>query len=366
MKITANSSNLARALRTAGKVIATKASTPILECFLLETKGTRLIITATNGSITVKLPVPLVSAEEEGRCAIPAKRLTETVNLLPADVDTTLAENGGTAKVSWKKGSTQMQTLNAEDFPTISEPSSDETMDMPAQELLSALTMAIPACSKDELRPQFCGVHFDILEDSTRIVASDMKSLTLDTIDCTTGKPSNFTVPTATASLLKGAIRKESTIVRMTKDSRSVCFNLGDIIIISTMFVGKYPKYMDIIPKEDKMAGTAESDREELIGALRRLAACSPKLKMTLTPLSLLLTAQNTDNSTSAEEDCTCTYNGEEVTIGMTPSRLLETLDSLTSEKVYIKVAGPRNPLVIRTTDETHVRSLSLVMPIAV
>lgn len=365
MNITVNSTSLAKALKTAGRVIPAKPAIAVLECYRIETKGNRMIITASNMEITVKVPVVISDNQEDGVCAIPAKKFSEHISLLP-DCDVTLVTKDSTVSISWAKGKTSMQMMNPQDYPTIKEPDNSQMMDVPAQELLRALSITIPACAKDDTRPQLCGVHFDVLEESTRLVASDARTLTYDTIGCSTGKPCGFTIPTGAASLLKGSIRKESTIVRLTHDDKNVSFNLGDIIIHSRIIVGKYPNYMSIIPDAKNQSGTAVANREGLIGTLKRLAACSPNLKMSMTPLSILFTARNTETGSASEEDCECNYNGENMNLGISPQRFLDVLENLTSEQIYLTVTTPTKPIIATSTEDGQKESLSLFMPVMV
>ena len=361
MKITVNSTALAKALRAAGRAVPNKTTLPVLECFRLEAGATRLVVTASNLDITVKVPVTLLGIAEDGVCAIPAKKFTEHVCLLP-DCEVTLETKEGTMCISWAKGRNIMQMMDASDYPDIQEPDGSMMMNMPAQQLLQALNITIPACAKDEMRPQLCGVHFDILDDRTRLVASDSKTLTYDTVESTTGRPDNFTVPTTAASLLKSSIRRESAIVRLTHDEKSVCFNLGDIIIQTRKVVGKYPNYMSVIPKNSN--GVAVTDKQGLIGSLRRLAACSDRLKMTMTPLSILFTATNTETGSAAEEDCACNYDGREMAIGINPHSFLDILENVASDEIHLAVSDPKRAIVATTSEHGADMSVSLFMPV--
>ena len=361
MNIKLNSTTLAKALKSASKVISSKPAAPILEGLLLSASGGRLVITATDLMITVKIPVPIASSQEDGRCVVPARRITEHLSLLP-DCEVALTTNGGPLEVTWAKGTTSMPTLDEGAFPQMDDVTG-EMMDMPAQRCLEALSAAIPACCREDLRPQLCGVHFDILEDGTRIVATDAHTLIYDTLDCRTPHGGSFTVPTAAATLLKGAIRKESTIVRLTHDDKKVCFNLGDIVITTLKVEGKYPNYMSIIPSE--FSGKATTKRQELIGSLRRLAACSPTLKMVLSPLSITLSASAHESGTSGREDCTCSYNGQDQEVGINAQRFLDILENVDAEDITLSVTSPAKPILAQTDDGSDRSKIMLFMPIS-
>lgn len=364
MNIKVNSDNLVKGLKTAFKAIPTKAAIPILESFKMDVKGNRLVITSSNGELTVKAPVMLNEPAEADAVTVPARRFMEFINLLPS-CEVEIETNGKTMTIKWSKGSTQMQLTEAKDYPAIAEPT-DSPMVIPAQELLSALMTTIPAASRDNSRQVLNGIHFDIGKEVTRLVATDTKMLTYDTISCGSDKEMKLTIPTAAAMLLKAAIHKDSTIARLTFDANNACFNFGDVIIMTRLLVGAYPKYMTIIPGKNDIKGQVFTGKENIIGTLKRLASCSGKLKMKLSPLAITFTAQNTDTGTSAVEDCDCNYCGEEMEIGINPANLLSILENIPGDQISMEVSNPRKPILASRAEEGEKDLLSLCMPIAI
>lgn len=364
MKFNVNSENLSKGLKSAVKAIPGKALTPIMESFKLEVSGSRLTITATNGEITVKAPVVLTEkAAEEGIVTVPAKRLLDFVNLLPScPVD--ISTKDGTMSIKWTKGSTKMQLTDHSMFPEISEPKNSPMMNIPAQELLTALSATIPVAAKDNARPILTGIHFDIRNDSTRVVATDTKMLTYGTLPCGTDTDTGITIPAQAASLLKTAVHKNSTVARLTFDENCACFNFGDIIVMTRLLNGSYPKYMTIIPQADDIKGQVLTSKESIIGSLRRLASCSARLKMKLSPLAITFTAQNTDTGTSAVEDCDCTYCGDEMEMGINPTNMISILETISGETISLEVTSSRKPILAKPADTSLAESLSLCMPV--
>lgn len=366
MKINVNSDALSKALRIALKAIPSKTAVPIMDSFLITASGSRLVVTATNGEITVKVPVKLnEEAKEKGAVTVPARRLIEFVSLLPG-CEVSITTSKTTMDIKWSKGSTKMQLTNVEDYPTLVEPNEGAMMNIPAQGLLTALSLTLPAVSKDNTRPIMTGVHFDILKDITRVVSSDTKMLTYNTLPCSTGKEGQFTIPAVSANLVKAAITKDSTIVRVTFDEKNASFNLGDVIIQTRLISGAYPKYMTVIPQKNAINGEILTSRTSLIGAIRRLGSCSGRLKMKLTPLALTFSAQNSETGTSAVEDCECNYNGSEMEIGINPSNMLSILENISGETICLKVIDPRRPILAQDADDQMDASLSLCMPVSI
>ena len=79
MKFTVSSSELLEGLISVSKVISNKPTLAILENFLFELKDNTLTVTASDGETTLKSNLPIAQVDEEGRTAVPAKLLTDSL-----------------------------------------------------------------------------------------------------------------------------------------------------------------------------------------------------------------------------------------------------------------------------------------------
>ena len=365
MRITISSTVLSKALRTAYRAVPAKAALPIMESFRLDASGTRLTVTATSGDLQVKAPARLLDkAQEEGVCSVPAKKLLDFVNLLPECVLSMVTE-GDTMELKWTKGTTHLPLTAVDEFPEFRNDKGDPvTFDVQAQELLSALCSTIPSMSRDSARPVLNGVFFDVHETETRIVATDTRVLTYDTIHSGTSQGGQFTIPAQAANLLRSSITKDAAIARITRDRTSVCFNFGDVVIQTSLLEQKYPNYASVIPRNGSFSGEVVMSRDTLYATIKRLAAFSEKLRMKISPLAMTFSAQDTMNGTSAVEDCDCSYGGEEMEMGVSTSYVMTVLESIKSDNLCISVTDPSRPMVFRDADATDSGKLSLCMPL--
>ena len=364
MNLKVESSDLNKALKTAGRIVPTKAIIPILECFHIEVKDGKMTITASNSEITVKVPVTVTESKEDCAIAIAAKKFSEHIGLLP-DCTVSLKTEGTVLHICWDKGKTSMQTLDANDFPSTENLELTQTMDIPAQELKAVLSRTIPVCAKGDLRPILSGVHFDILEKQTRIVATDAHTLIYETIECSTGNPVAFTIPSDAASIINSAIKKETQTAKMSCNEKNACFNLDDVTILSRNIDGKYPAYMTVIPSAESAKGKAVTSRENLTDSVRRVAACSEKIKISFGPNALNLTAENLETGSNANEDCECKYDGEPIVMGVNAKHMLLVLENTEDDNLNIEVSDPSRAFVI-TGEKGREVGLSLLMPILI
>src|SRR5450759_798901 len=82
MEITVTKAELLKELTATQGVVERKTTIPILSNFLFEAAGDRLSITATDLDLSLRTSC-LAKVQKEGSCTIPARKLYDSVNLLP-------------------------------------------------------------------------------------------------------------------------------------------------------------------------------------------------------------------------------------------------------------------------------------------
>ena len=81
MHITINREELLDKLELVGRVSVKHMTLPVLQCVLLDVKGTTFTVHATNLEIGIEASIQ-VKVEEEGSVAVPASILTQTVQYM--------------------------------------------------------------------------------------------------------------------------------------------------------------------------------------------------------------------------------------------------------------------------------------------
>src|ERR1700687_6405860 len=103
MEFSVSRSELLNELNMTQGVIERKTTIPILSNLLLEAKGSRLTVTATDLELSVRTSCD-AKIKKEGAGTIPAKKLVELVRLLPdSEIKVRLLENHWVETVSGRK-----------------------------------------------------------------------------------------------------------------------------------------------------------------------------------------------------------------------------------------------------------------------
>ena len=369
MRFTLSSSALNNRLQALARVINSKNSLPILDCFLFEVSGNQLNITASDSENVMQSSLTLDECTGEGNFAVPNRTILDAVKELPEqpltfDVSTTDLS----IKILYQNGIYKFTAQNAEEYPrsqAIPEAATAITID--GSVLNDNITRSLFATAQDELRPVMNGIYFDLTADGLAIVASDGHKLVRNkNFNVTSEVPASFILPKKPATLLKSVLSKEAGEVVVKFDDRSAEIVYGEGKLTCRLIEGRYPNYNSVIPQNNPNQLTV--DRRSLIGTLRRVlpfaSESSQLIRLHLEAGKLELTAEDVDFSTSARENITCDYTGVTMNIGFKGSSLSEILNNLSSDEVTIQLADPsRAGIIVPTTQPEGQDVLMLIMP---
>ena len=356
-------------LLTLSRVINSKNSLPILDCFLFEVHGGQLTITASDGENVMRGTLNLESCEGEGDFVVNHHTILDAVKELPEQpliLDANLDEMN--IYVTYQNGSYSFPILGADEYPK-AQPVSDNatTITLQADKLSDSLTRSLFATAQDELRPVMNGVYFDLKEDGLVVVASDGHKLVRNKIfSIKSDIPASFVLPKKPASLLKNVLSKDGGDVVIHFDERSAEVSFAEGNLACRLIEGKYPNYNSVIPQDNPHQLTI--DRKSLIGALRRVlpfaSDSSQLIRFHVSAGLLELNAEDIDFATSAKENVTCEYGGNPMSIGFKGSSMLDILNNLECDDVIIQLADPsRAGVIVPGIQPENEDILMLIMP---
>ena len=369
MRFNLSSTALGSRLLTLSRVINSKNSLPILDCFLFSVHDGQLTVTASDSENVMRGTLNLENCEGEGDFAVNNHTILDAVKELP-EQPLSLDVDMGEMKIyiTYQNGSYNFPILNADEYPkaqTVSENATTITID--AGILSDNVNRSLFATAQDELRPVMNGIYFDLQADSLAIVASDGHKLVRNkNFMIKSDIPASFILPKKPATLLKNVLSKDGGDVVIRFDDRSADISFAEGNLSCRLIEGKYPNYNSVIPQDNPNQVTI--DRKSLIGALRRVlpfASDSSQLIRFHVAAGLLeLRAEDIDFATSAKESVTCEYGGNPMDIGFKGSSMLEILNNLEREDVTIQLADPsRAGIIIPGAQPENEDILMLIMP---
>lgn len=370
MRFTVSSSALSSKLNMLAKVIGSKNSLPILDCFLFQVANGEMSITASDSDNVIKSTLALTDHDGEGEFCVPNRVILDALKELPEqplhfDVDT--AGEAIAIKIVYQNGLYNFTGQSAEEYPrTQSMNDACTTISLPTEMLINNISRSLFATANDELRPVMNGIYFDLTADALAIVASDGHKLVRSkNFTIKSESPSAFNLPKKPASLLKNILSKDGDDAIIKFDDRSAEIQFTDGVMRCRLIDGRYPNYNSVIPNNPNEVTV---DRRGLQSALRRVlpfaSESSQLIRFHIESGRFEVSSEDIDFSTSAKEQLSCEYNGSPISIGFKGSSLMEILSNLTSDNIIIQLADPsRAGIIVPAEQPENEDILMLIMP---
>ena len=368
MKFIVSSAALLRKLQLISGVISSNTVLPILEDFLFEINGGKLKAIATDLEISMSTELD-VESKDDGKIAIPAKILMDTLKTLPEQpIAFSVNDENYAVEITSDNGKYKLAGENPDDFPRIPKPEETQEISLPSDVLDNAISKCAFAVSSDELRPAMTGVLFELNPNELTFVATDAHKLVrYRRTDVSVDGSAQFIVPRKALNLLKNALPAEVTSVKMAYNDSNAFFNFEDVDLTCRLIDARYPDYNAVIPTDNPNLLTI--NRSDFQNSLRRISIFSNKTThqviLNISGNSVQVSAQDLDFSNEANERLDCEYTGEDLQIGFNARFLVEMLGVMPSDEVVLRLSTPtRAGTMIPGNPEENEDVLMLVMPV--
>jgi DNA polymerase-3 subunit beta len=270
---------LARELGLIQGVVEKRTTHQILSNVLLEAKDGRLTLTATDLDTTLLCDIQPVSVKTPGAVTAPARRLYDVVRELPAAAEIRLKvlENHHVSlECKEPKLRIRLNGLPAGDYPTRPEAAGGPSATMTFAALRRMVDKVRFAVSTEEMRLQLQGALLKVKPGGTaEMVATDGHRLALVEVDGV--KAEAGFEPVLVSKKILDELGKldaaDDTPVTVVRGTNHIGFTLGSRRLFAKLDERRFPDYEKVISKENDKRATA--GREELLGAVRRIALLS-------------------------------------------------------------------------------------------
>ena len=355
MKFIVSSTALSSHLQAISRVINSKNALPILDCFLFELEDGTLSVTVSDSETTMVTTVEVNESDTNGRFAVVAKTLLDALKEIPEQPLTFLINpDNYEITVQYQNGKYSLMGQNADEFPQSATLGDNAVrVEMEAEVLLGGINRSVFATADDELRPVMNGIYFDITTEDITMVASDgHKLVRCKTLAAKGNERAAFILPKKPATLLKNLLPKEQGSVTIEFDERNAVFMLDSYRMVCRLIEGRYPNYNSVIPQNNPHKVTV--DRPQ----------ASSLIKLRMQENQIVISAQDIDFSTSAEETQVCQYAGAAMSIGFKSTFLIDILNNISADEVVIELADPsRAGVIVPVEQEENEDLLMLLMP---
>lgn len=367
MKFTLNSKNLLEKLLILNGVINSSNTLPILDNFLFDIDGNILKITASDLETTITSTLEIISTDK-GSVAIQSRMLIEMLKSFREQPLVFSVLENSTIEISSESGNYSIAYHPAEEYPRSPIIENASTALINSKVLGKAISKTLFATSTDDLRPVMCGVLFEFTPSGLNFVATDAHKLVkYQRTDITSEVEVDFIVPKKPLNVLKGILSTLDIDVIISYNQTNAIFTFEDYVLISRLVEGKYPKYENVIPKDNP--NKAVINRVQLLSSVKCVSIFANKttkqVVMQFAGNEIHLSSEDADYSNKANEQLSCNYDGQDTRIGFNAKYLAEMIGNLNCDDVNFEFSFPNKAAIVTPADglPDEEKLLMLIMP---
>ena len=365
--------NLKQALNITERIIGRNLTLPILNNLLLSIENNKLKISSTNLEVGINCWVT-GKIKEKGNITVPAKLINDFINNLPNKKVELKAKNKQ-LEIKCEKFKANIKSLPAEDFPIIPKIKGKPLIKINGNILKNGFSQVVEIASLSESRPEISGIYVKFEKNLIKLAATDSFRLAEKNIETKINHLSDqsIIIPQRTAQeLIRILGEKDPSLegqeqeVEVILSGNQILFDFGYVQLISRLIEGKFPDYQQLIPNSFQNQLTIS--REELVNNIRIASLFSGKIndiKVFLNPKKsqVEISARDTDLGENKSQIET-KIEGEEIEIVFNHRYLLDGLNHILSDKVFLGLNNTTQPVVIRPVGDLSYTYV--VMPIRV
>ena len=358
MKFNINQQDLQQALSYCQGVIEKRSTLEILSNILLDAQNSKLTLTATDLDLIFIHQIKDVEILEEGKTTTKSSVMHDIVrkcssgkkiNLNLTDVSKLHLES--------EKSIFNLNCISPSEFPVTDEKS---------KELLKLINKCKFSISNDETRHYLSGIYLHQTEvedknyltavatDSHRMSISKMKLKNKIDFD-------SVILPKKTIFQLCSLLENYDGDVKISNIKSKIKFELHNSILISKLIDGKFPNYIQVIPKNN--IKKLEVDLKLFLNSVDRVASVSldkkDGVKFILNKDTLNLSVNNS-NSGDGKETLMIKFD-HDLEISFNSRYLLDVASQIDGEKIELFFNDSGSPVLIK--DPGDFDSIYVVMP---
>ena len=341
-------------LQTVQNVVSTRTTLPILSNVLLRAEDDRLQLTATDLDVTITRTVE-ASVKVPGAITLPAKKLFGIVRELASGELEFEVDEKNVCSLRSGPSFYKIRGLGAEEFPPMPQFKEDKKAVLPQEKIRGMLKKTSFAISTDETRYVLNGIFMSLKEHKLTMVATDGRRLAMadEEVDISEKSQGEFIIPAKAVNELNRLLQDKGDVEMLFSENQAA-FLLKDekgldTFLMTKLIEGNYPNYRQVIPSETKERVTLL--REELMHALKRAEIMTSEkqnsVKLSFTKNNLSITA-NTPEVGEARESIAINYKGKDVAIAFNPGYLIDPLNALSDDEVFIELIDELSPGVLK------------------
>jgi DNA polymerase-3 subunit beta len=367
MKFNLNQQDLQRSLNYCQGVIEKRSTLPILSNVLLDASSSRLTITATDLDLIFIHQISNVEVLEEGKTTTSSSIMYDIVRKFSSGKKINFSSVGeNKIHLESEKSDFNLNCISASEFPLTDEDFNKNEFSINSKNLLKLLNKCKFSVSNDETRHYLSGIFFHQtqIEDKFFLTSAATDSHRMSISKVRLNEKIDFEpiiLPKKTIFQLCSLLEDYEGDVKISNIKSKIKFELNNSILISKLIDGKFPNYVQVIPKENQKK--LQVDLKLFLDSVDRVASVSldkkDGVKFSLKKDILDLSVNNT-NSGDGKESLNVKFD-HDLDISFNSRYLIDVASQLDGEHIEIYLKDTGSPALIK--DPGDFDSIFVVMP---
>ena len=258
MKFNLNQQDLQKSLNYCQGVIEKRSTLPILSNVLLDASNSKLTITATDLDLIFIHSINNVEIIEEGKTTTTSSIMYDIVRKFSSGkkINFSLSDESK-LQLESEKSIFHLNCINPSEFPLTDENFNENEFLIKSKQLLKLLNKCKFSISNDETRHYLSGIFFHQTQNDDKyfLTAAATDSHRMSVSKVKLNEKIEFEpiiLPKKTVFQLCSLLEDYIGDVKISNMKSKIKFQLKDSILISKLIDGKFPNYIQVIPKENQ------------------------------------------------------------------------------------------------------------------
>ena len=367
MKFNVNQQDLQQALSYCQGVIEKRSTLPILSNVLLDASNSQLTITATDLDVIFVHQIKNIEVIEDGKTTTTSSIMYDIVRKFSSGKKINISlSDASKLQLESEKSIFNLNCISPSEFPLTDENFNDNEFSINSKNLLKLLNKCKFSISNDETRHYLSGIYFHQteVEEKNYLTAAATDSHRMSISKIRLDQKISFDpiiLPKKTIFQLVSLLDNYDGEVKISNIKSKIKFELNNSILISKLIDGKFPNYIQVIPKNNQKK--LEIDLKLFLGSVDRVASVSldkkDGVKFSLSKDALNLSVNNT-NSGDGNETLSVKFD-HDLEISFNSRYLIDIASQLDGKNIEIFFNDTGSPALIR--DPSDFDSIYVVMP---
>lgn len=359
---------LLKTLSTVVGIVERRHTLPILANVLITKQGQQVSFMATDMEMQIRTQADFGVGEEQVATTVAARKLLDILRALPELEEVQLRLQDQKLVVQTSRSRFVLQTMEANDFPTLSTPEAWEVnLSIAQNDLKNLLNTVYFAMAQQDIRYYLNGMLFVYEPGWLRTVATDGHRLAHNATPIEgVEQQGEVIVPRKTALEIQRLLNDEEDLIEISVANGQMRYRFSDIEVITKIVDGKFPDYNRVIPQNYSRHFNIE--RERLQGGLQRVAILTSDkfkgIRVQLEQQQMKISATNTEQE-EAREELEVDYSFEPLDVGFNVNYLLDVLNNVRTDEVRWSIQPDANASVLITLPDNDAFKY-VVMPMRI